>query len=110
VIGNPPYVQIKQISRTDRRFFEEKFKSAVGRFNLFYFFLEQSSNLSKPLGVSSFIVPDRLLLNTQCNELRKWLLNEQTILEIDSFLKGFLMPLLIQLLLYFKMLGAVQSV
>lgn len=88
VIGNPPYVQIKQIPWSDRKIYENKFNSAVGRFNLFYFFLELSSKIAKPLGLSTFIVPDRLLLNTQCDYLRKWLLKEQTILEIDSFAEG----------------------
>lgn len=88
VIANPPYVQIKQIPWNDRKVYEKKFNSAVGRFNLFYFFLELSTNLAAPSGVSTFIVPDRLLLNTQCDELRKWLLKQQTILEIDSFAEG----------------------
>ena len=88
VFANPPYVQIKQIPWDDRKIYEKKFKSAVGRFNLFYFFLELSGKVSKPLGISTFIVPDRLLLNTQCDQLRKWLLREQTILEIDSFAEG----------------------
>jgi hypothetical protein len=88
VIANPPYVQIKQIPWDDRKVFVKKFKSAVGRFNLFYFFLEIASNILRPSGFSTYIVPDRLLLNTQCVKLRKWLLQEQTILEIDSFVEG----------------------
>jgi hypothetical protein len=88
VIANPPYVQIKQIPWDERKIYEKKFKSAVGRFNLFYFFLEITSKIVKPNGLSTFIVPDRLLLNTQCDDLRKWLLQEQTILEIDSFAEG----------------------
>ncbi len=88
VIANPPYVQIKQIPWDDRKIYENKFKSAVGRFNIFYFFLEASSKTAKSLGFSTFIVPDRLLLNTQCHQLRKWLLEDQTIVEIDSFAEG----------------------
>jgi len=88
VIANPPYVQIKQIPWDDRKVYEKKFKSAVGRFNLFYFFLELAGNLTRKSGMSAFIVPDRLLLNTQCDKLRKWLLQEQTIIEIDSFSEG----------------------
>jgi hypothetical protein len=88
VIANPPYVQIKQIPWSDRKIFEQKFRSAVGRFNLFYFFLETASTIAKASGISTFIVPDRLLLNTQCDELRKWLLQGQTIIEVDSFAEG----------------------
>ena len=85
VIGNPPYVQIKQISWDDRRRYEKIFHSAVGRFNLFYLFIEKAALLEKKNGLTSFIVPDRIMLNTQCEKLRSWLLNEQRIIEITSF-------------------------
>lgn len=85
VIGNPPYVQIKQIPNYDKIIFKNLYESAVGRFNLFYFFIELVGSLAKKQGIVSFIVPDRLLLNTQCKELRNWLLNKKTILEIAAF-------------------------
>ncbi len=88
VIANPPYVQIKQIPWANRKIFEDNFVSAVGRFNLFYFFIELSNKLARLSGISAFIVPDRLLLNTQCDRLRRWLLTGQTIIEIDSFAEG----------------------
>jgi len=88
VIANPPYVQIKNIPWNERKVFEKTFKSAVGRFNIFYFFLEIAGRLAKESGFSSFIVPDRLLLNTQCCKLREWFIKDQTILEIDSFRDG----------------------
>jgi hypothetical protein len=101
VIANPPYVQIKQIPWDDRKVFVKKFKSAVGRFNLFYFFLEISSNILRPSGFSTYIVPDRLLLNTQCDKLRKWLLQEQTILEIDSFIKGVFQAVVDNIIIFY---------
>ncbi len=85
VIGNPPYVQIKQIPWKDRKYFEQHYFSAQGRFNLFYFFIERAASLTKKNGVVSFIIPDRLLLNTQCKDLRGWLLNEKQIIEMTSF-------------------------
>jgi hypothetical protein len=101
MIANPPYVQIKQIPWDDRKVFVKKFKSAVGRFNLFYFFLEISSNILRPSGFSTYIVPDRLLLNTQCDKLRKWLLKEQTILEIDSFTKGVFQAVVDNIIIFY---------
>lgn len=85
VIGNPPYVQIKQIPKNDKLYYINNFKFATGRFNLFYFFIEITAKLTHKDGIASYIVPDRLLLNTQCADLRDWLLNEQTIIELDSF-------------------------
>jgi len=85
LVGNPPYIQIKQIPEQDKPYYIENYKFATGRFNLFYFFIEITEKLSREYGISTLIVPDRLLLNTQCFNLRDWLLNNQTIIEIDSF-------------------------
>ncbi len=85
IIGNPPYVQIKQIPEVDKPQYIKNFKFATGRFNIFYFFIEITQKLLYDGGVASYIVPDRLLLNTQCCDLRDWLLTKQTIIELDSF-------------------------
>lgn len=102
VIANPPYIQIKQIPWEDRKIYKNMFRSAVGRFNIFYFFIEKSSIFTKTEGLASFIVPDRLLLNTQCSELRQWLLNEQQILEIDSFKEEVFEAVVDSILIFFK--------
>jgi len=85
VIENPPYVQIKGIPEKERRIFEERYKFATGRFNLFYLFLERCKLLLKKEGVATFIIPDRILLNTQCKVVREWLLNENSPCELVSF-------------------------
>lgn len=85
VIQNPPYVQIKGIPASDRRIYEERYRFATGRFNLFYLFIERCELLLKKQGIAAFIVPDRLLLNTQCKSIRTWLLNENDICELVSF-------------------------
>jgi len=69
----------------DRRVYEEHYEFATGRFNLFYLFIERCKLLPKKHGVASFIIPDRLLLNTQCKAIRQWLLNENNICELVSF-------------------------
>lgn len=85
VIGNPPYVQIKQIDAESKKKFTNSFKFATGRFNLFYLFIEITKKFSKDNSITSYIVPDRLLLNTQCADIRKYLLTEQNINEIIAF-------------------------
>lgn len=85
VIANPPYVQIKQIKFEDRRYFEKIYSVATGRFNLFYLFIEKTKDLMSSRAISMFIVPDRLLLNTQAENLRNFILNKQKLLEILTF-------------------------
>jgi len=85
VIQNPPYVQIKGIEPSDRRIYEQQYEFATGRFNLFYLFIERCAVLLKGAGFAAFIIPDRLLLNTQCKEIRRWLLNDNEICGLVSF-------------------------
>jgi hypothetical protein len=85
VIGNPPYVQIKQIEEKDKQIFKKLFKFTNGRFNLFYLFVELSPKISGAKGVTSLIIPDRFILNTQCGDIRRWLIKENNLIEIDSF-------------------------
>ena len=76
VIGNPPYVQIKEIDENIKNIYRKKYTYATGRFNLFYLFLELGSLISKPNGIINYIIPDRILLNTQCSEIRDKLLKQ----------------------------------
>ena len=69
VIGNPPYVQIKGIPKSIKDFYKSTFKYAIGRFNLFYFFIEIT----------------RELCNKQCGKMREDLLINQNIIEIIAF-------------------------
>jgi len=86
VIANPPYIQIKQINQEYKKIYEHVYEFTNGRFNIFYLFIELAGKkLTRKYGISSFIVPDRLLLNTQCSNLREWLLKQQIIIEMDSF-------------------------
>ncbi|MGD0523441.1 MAG: N-6 DNA methylase, partial [Candidatus Microgenomates bacterium] len=67
VIGNPPYVGSLELSSTlsekEKDFFKDKFKSAVGNFDLYVLFLEKSVSLLRDDGNLSFIVPNKFLVN-----------------------------------------------
>jgi len=81
VIGNPPYVSITGIELNMRRFFKSKYKTAVGRFDLFGLFIEKSVSLIKE-GYLSFIIPNKFLTNNQSQKLRNMLLNNGNIKSI----------------------------
>ncbi|MDO9261163.1 MAG: transposase, partial [Flavobacteriaceae bacterium] len=55
VIGNPPYVSIKILSNTHKEYYLQKFKTAIGQFDLYILFYEQGYNLIKINGILSFI-------------------------------------------------------
>lgn len=85
VIANPPYLPITMISENEKLIFKKQYQFAKGRFNLFYLFTEVAKVLTKPNAHTNLIVPDRLLLNIQLKEFRKWLLFENQITELISF-------------------------
>jgi type I restriction-modification system DNA methylase subunit len=109
VIQNPPYVQIKGIPASDRRVYEERYEFATGRFNLFYLFIERCKLLLRKRGVASFIIPDRLLLNTQCKAIRTWLLNQNNICELVSFEDQVFETVVVDSILIFFQLEQRQS-
>ena len=85
VIGNPPYIQIKDIPQEDKPYYTSHYNFATGRFNIFYFFIENSKKYSAQSGITAYIVPDRILLNTQTVDIRNWIITKQSLLSISSF-------------------------
>jgi type I restriction-modification system DNA methylase subunit len=71
VIGNPPYVGIQGIEWDDRRYYETKFKTATGRFDLYTLFIEKGMSLKKVNGAFAFIIPGKILNNRQFSTARK---------------------------------------
>jgi len=71
VIGNPPYVNIEEISWDNRRFYETIYKCATGRFDLYSLFIEKSLQIKAESGGFSFIIPGKFLNNKQFATARK---------------------------------------
>lgn len=88
VLGNPPFVPICSIPDRRRESLRKQYRFAEGRFNLFSLFLELGAGLARAGGVCAWLAPDRLLLNTQCASLRRWLLTEQRLVSAVSLPPG----------------------
>lgn len=87
VIGNPPYVSTKQISKNDREFYWKKYKELlIAEMDLYEIFLYEnlSNNLSKN-GMLSFITPNSYYTNKSFENLRKYLILNTHILQIIDF-------------------------
>jgi hypothetical protein len=90
VIGNPPYVQLSEISSTSeqmKKFLIDRYKSSMGRLNTFGFFVKLALKLSKENGLNSFIIPNTILTQEYYKKIRFDLLNESEIIEITQFLE-----------------------
>lgn len=63
VIGNPPYVGVRELDDVSKKFFEERFRTAKEQYDLYVLFMEQSlSKLLKQNGFLGFIVPNKFMI------------------------------------------------
>ena len=88
VIGNPPYIAVQLTGKDFTNYYLAKYPYSEGRTNAFDLFIQKAQILSKSGGFWGFIVPNRLLTNTQLQKLRKNLLETNILETILSFRKA----------------------
>lgn len=86
VIGNPPYVLLQDEFRDEKiiEFVRKKFVAASYKIDTYHLFIEQGVRLLKPAGQISLIVPSNFLTNNYLVPLRKFILDNTEIREINS--------------------------
>ncbi|SHG02630.1 Eco57I restriction-modification methylase [Mariniphaga anaerophila] len=89
VIANPPFVSIEGIEWDDRRYYETKYKTAKGRFDLYSLFIEKAQELKLKDGVFIYIIPGKFLNNKQFVTARKMLCENQSVLVVKIDEKVF---------------------
>jgi len=82
IIGNPPYVDIKQLEPKLVKYFFRQYSTIENRMNLYSTFIEKAFYLLKQDGYFSFIIPNSILYNESYRKIRKLLINETTITNI----------------------------
>ena len=88
VLGNPPFVPVDAIPEEGKKRLRKAYRFTNGRFNLFSLFIELGARLAREGGVCGWLTPDRLLLNTQGEPMRRWLLTEQRLVSASSLPPG----------------------
>lgn len=76
VIGNPPYVDIKQIDQCQVDFLFSQYKTAENRINLYAIFIEKGYEIIKLKGYLSYVNPNSMLINSSYTKLRKLLVED----------------------------------
>lgn len=87
VIGNPPYVSITGISVPEREQYRRMYQTAVGRFDLYQLFFEQSLDLLSSGGRLVFVTPEKFLY-VQAAERLRVKLAETGVAEIELIDEG----------------------
>lgn len=79
VIGNPPYSYRNATEDTLREYYDARYESTEGNYELYKLFLEKSLDLVRPGGRVGMIVSASFLILTTFTRLRSLLLNRVTI-------------------------------
>ncbi|MFX1363595.1 MAG: Eco57I restriction-modification methylase domain-containing protein [Promethearchaeota archaeon] len=83
VVGNPPYLFIRDIPRDQRQIIENQdFRTNEGQYDYYQIFIELGVRLLKPHGILGYIVPDSLLALSNRSIIRKFIYNNTKIKEI----------------------------
>ena len=76
VIGNPPYVDIKQLPNKTVKTLFQLFSTTHNRINLYSIFIEKSCKLLNKTGILVFINPNSILLNSSYLKIRKFIMKD----------------------------------
>lgn len=75
VIGNPPYINYRDLDEQSRDYLKKKFVTcASGKFDYCYAFIEASLNCLKDTGKLSYLIPSSIFKNVFAQELRDLIL------------------------------------
>ncbi|MDD3014268.1 MAG: N-6 DNA methylase [Candidatus Gastranaerophilales bacterium] len=86
IIGNPPYLNIQNITETGKKYYLLNYRSAFRRFDLYILFVEKAlGNSLKKDGTLAFIVPDKILTQSYGKKIRQLILENHTIKQIISY-------------------------
>ena len=86
VIGNPPYLRVQGLRENfekESKYYEQIYKSATGRFDVYVLFMEKSFELIKTKGHVSFILPHKFLISDYGIGIRNFFVNNKA---VESFL------------------------
>jgi hypothetical protein len=76
VIGNPPYVDIKQLPKEVVNFLMEHYETTQNRINLYSAFIEKGLGICNKRGNLIFINPNSMLLNSSYKKLRRQIIDK----------------------------------
>jgi hypothetical protein len=89
VIGNPPYVNIANISETNvRKYLQSNYKTVKNKSDLYSIFTEKGRGLLKENGLLSFIFSNSWLGTDSFSKFRKFLVEENSVLKLVELPAG----------------------
>ncbi|MFW9941759.1 MAG: Eco57I restriction-modification methylase domain-containing protein [Candidatus Thorarchaeota archaeon] len=100
VIGNPPYLFVRDIPPTQKQIIEKRnFQTNNGQYDYYQIFIELGIKLLKRKGILGYIVPDSLLALSNRSILRKYIYKTTKIREIYNIGPQFEDPVVSNIIL-----------
>ena len=83
VVGNPPYINNRNLADNEKLFFEKKYKTAHQQYDLYVLFYELALKLLRPGGYLAFITPNKFAITKYGMPLRKLFLENKILRVVD---------------------------
>lgn len=88
IIGNPPYVNIRILTKSRgnevKDYLKSHYRCAHGSYDLYVLFLEKASQLLRPSGMCGLIVPNKIATADYARPCRSLLLERNTVARITD--------------------------
>ena len=85
IIGNPPYVRVQKMNKTQTDYFEKCYSSASKTYDLYMLFVEQCFSKLRKNGVLSYILPSKFFSGTSGEGLRKFIVKNNAMHQLINF-------------------------
>lgn len=85
VVGNPPYVNIKNINDEKQQWYKELYQSAYGRFDLYVLFLERGLDMLSEDGKLGYITSNKFAKSRYGKEIRNIISTEYNLEQYIDF-------------------------
>jgi len=88
VIGNPPYIRVQGLKsnyENESSYYETKYKSAVGKYDIYALFIEKSFHLLNQKGKLSYILPHKFLVADFGKGVREFLSDNKAVESLLHF-------------------------
>ncbi|MBR5825108.1 MAG: N-6 DNA methylase [Paludibacteraceae bacterium] len=83
VVGNPPYVNMVNItSKSERSYYQNKYKTVKNKCDLYSIFVERSQQLLRTDGLLGFIFPNSWMGTDSFSKLREFLVNDVSVYQL----------------------------
>ena len=84
VVGNPPYIRTLSLEH-DKKYFNQKYRSAYGAYDIYVLFMEKSIELIKKIGLIGFITPNKYFVADYGKGIRAEIIKNAGIVKIADF-------------------------